>query len=100
MSSRLSAAVLAFCIAIAPGTAMAQSVQPVDSISSDQVVKPLDIQTARELVNYVRLNGYQCRVPNLIRQCLLERCFEVRCDLQWTYTLRQTPTGGISIEAK
>jgi hypothetical protein len=97
MLNRIAACIIAVTIA---GPALAQSVQPVTSIGINQVVAPLDMETARQLVTYVRLNGLQCRVPDMIRRCLLERCFEVRCDLQWTYTLRATPTGGISIQAE
>ncbi|MFV3130204.1 hypothetical protein [Niveispirillum sp. KHB5.9] len=90
---------VAVAIAALPFSASAQ-VQPTTQMTSDQIVAPLPMETARQLVNYVRLNGYTCNRPDLVRQCLLSRCFEVRCDVRWTYELTQNARGGIDIAVK
>ena len=91
---RLSAAAM---FAVLPVVASAQ-VQPTTQMTSAQIVAPLQLETARQLVNYVRLNGYTCNKPDLVRQCTFSQCFEVRCDLRFKYEITQSPTGGFSIK--
>ncbi|MEA1650339.1 hypothetical protein UAJ10_15135 [Nitrospirillum sp. BR 11164] len=51
-------------------------------------------------VDFVRVNNFQCRHVDLVRRCILDRCFEVRCDLQWTYEVREFARGGYYIVVK
>jgi hypothetical protein len=85
---------------LVPAIAAAQEFQPSEFLTKEQVASPMLVSEARAFVDYVRGHGYRCQRPDLVRRCVLSACFVVSCDLRWTYTIRQTPQGGLSIQAE